>query len=217
MTALCRSIAQKGFDNISNQIKGAEMVEIRLETTDLTIEQTRQLFGLHQNMLATCRPVGLTEKEQTAYLQAAIEGGAAWVDVEIEADDDYRKNIISIACKHNCKVIVSYHNYTETPQFLELQQIANIAHSMGADVVKLACMCKSKSDVINLMNLYNSYYQILAIGMGAIGSVTRIAAITMNAPFTFVATSNENATAPGQISEDIMKILKTKIERQSEQ
>ena len=208
MTALCRSMAQKGYDSICRLVEGAEMVEIRLEESGLTIEQTRQLFGTHKNMLATCRPVSLSQAEQTAYLQAAIEGGAAWVDVEVEADDDYRKNIISIARKHNCKVIVSYHNYDETPQFLELQQIANIAHSMGADVVKLACMCHSKTDVMNLLNLYNADYQMLAIGMGRVGALTRIAAITMGAPFTFVATADGGATAPGQIDEGIMLKMK---------
>jgi len=212
MTALCRSIAQHGFDNIRQMMVGAEMVEIRIEESGLTVEQTRRLFGLHPNMLATCRPVGLSAAEQTAYLQAAIEGGAAWVDVEIEADDAYRNNIISIARNHKCKVIVSYHNYDETPDFAELQRIADTAHSMGADVAKVACMCKSKSDVLNLLNLYNSDYQLLAIGMGAVGSVTRIAAVSMGAPFTFVAVADGNATAPGQITEDIMRILKDKIE-----
>lgn len=211
MTALCRSVAQKGYDSICRLVEGAEMVEIRLEESGLTIEQTRQLFGTHKNMLATCRPVGLSQAEQTAYLQAAIEGGAAWVDVEIEADDDYRREIIATARRHNCRVIVSYHNYDETPQFPELQQIADIAHSMGADVVKLACMCHTKADVLNLLNLYNSDYQLLAIGMGSVGAVTRIAAITMGAPFTFVATEAAGATAPGQIDEAIMLKMKKMI------
>ena len=211
MTALCRSIAQKGFDNIRHLAEGAEMVEIRIEESELTPDEVRQLFGTHPNMLATCRPVGLSQSEQKALLQAAIEGGAAWVDVEIEADDDYRREIIATARRHNCRVIVSYHNYDETPQFLELQQIADIAHSMGADVVKLACMCHTKADVLNLLNLYNSDYQLLAIGMGSVGAVTRIAAITMRAPFTFVANEAAGATAPGQIDEAIMLKMKKMI------
>ena len=211
MTALCRSIAQKGFDNIRHLAEGAEMVEIRIEESELTPDEVRQLFGTHPNMLATCRPVGLSQSEQKALLQAAIEGGAAWVDVEIEADDDYRREIIATARRHNCRVIVSYHNYDETPQFLELQQIADIAHSMGADVVKLACMCHTKADVLNLLNLYDSDYQLLAIGMGSVGAVTRIAAITMGAPFTFVANETAGATAPGQIDEAIMLKMKKMI------
>ena len=211
MTALCRSIAQKGFDNIRHLAEGAEMVEIRIEESELTPDEVRQLFGTQPNMLATCRPVRLSQSEQKALLQAAIEGGAAWVDVEIEADDDYRREIIATARRHNCRVIVSYHNYDETPQFLELQQIADIAHSMGADVVKLACMCHTKTDVLNLLNLYNSDYQLLAIGMGSVGAVTRIAAITMGAPFIFVATEAAGATAPGQIDEAIMLKMKKMI------
>ena len=99
-TLLCRSIAEKGFDNISRLMEGAEMVEIRIEHTGLSVDEVRQLFGVHNNMLATCRPDNLTPAQQTAYLQAAIEGGAKWVDVEIEADPDYCKNIIYYQGRH---------------------------------------------------------------------------------------------------------------------
>lgn len=207
MTALCRSIAEKGYDNICRLMAGAEMVEIRIEESALNVDQVRQLFAEHSNMLATCRPTNLTPEEQTAYLKAAIEGGAKWVDVEIEADDSYRANIIEIARKHNCNVIISYHNYNNTPNESELYQIAQSAKAMGADVVKLACQCNSSTDVLNLLNLYKLDFSLLAIGMGSIGAVTRIAAIPFKAPFTFVSIAGKEKTAPGQIDEDVIKSL----------
>lgn len=208
MTKLCRSIAVQGLDNILKLTEGAEMAEIRLEKSGLTLEEVRQLFAGQKNLLATCRPDGLTPKQQTCILQTAIENGAEWVDVEIEADEEYRQNIVRYAHKYGCKIIVSYHNYAETPSFAELMQIADLAHSMGADLVKLACQCNERNDVLNLLNLYKLNYKILAIGMGDLGAVTRISAITFNAPFTFVSLKGVEKTASGQIDEEIMKMFR---------
>lgn len=208
MTKLCRSIAVQGIDNIEKLLDGAEMAEIRLEKSGLNLDEIKHLFKNHSNLLATCRPDGLTPKQQTLNLQVAIENGAEWVDVEIEADEDYRQNIVRYARKHGCKVIVSYHNYTETPTYSELMQIADLAHSMGADLVKLACQCNGQNDVLNLLNLYKLDYKILAIGMGDLGAVTRISAITFDAPFTFVSLKGVEKTASGQIDEEIMKMFR---------
>lgn len=208
MTKLCRSIAVQGLDNILKLTEGAEMAEIRLEKSGLNLDEIKHLFKNHSNLLATCRPDGLTPKQQTLNLQVAIENGAEWVDVEIEADEDYRQNIVRYARKYGCKVIVSYHNYTETPTYSELMQIADLAHSMGADLVKLACQCNGQNDVLNLLNLYKLDYKILAIGMGDLGKVTRIAAITFDAPFTFVSVEGAKATATGQLPENDMKRIR---------
>ena len=211
MTKLCRSIAASGFNRVAQLAAGAEMSEIRIEKSGMSLDEVRQLFGTQQEMIATCRPDGLDADQQTAYLQAAIEVGAAWVDVEIEATDDYRENIIKTARKHGCKVIVSYHNYDETPSFPELQQIADFAHSAGADLVKIACMCNRSEDVLNLLNLYKSSYPVLSIGMGGLGAVTRIAAITFDAPFTFVSIPGEPKTALGQLDEQEMANIRAQI------
>lgn len=208
MTKLCRSIAVQGLNDIERLIDGAEMAEIRLEKSGLNLDEIKHLFKNHSNLLATCRPDGLTPKQQTLNLQVAIENGAEWVDVEIEADEDYRQNIVRYARKYGCKVIVSYHNYTETPTYSELMQIADLAHSMGADLVKLACQCNGQNDVLNLLNLYKLDYKILAIGMGDLGKVTRIAAITFDAPFTFVSLKGVEKTASGQIDEEIVKMFR---------
>lgn len=209
---LCRSIAEKGLENILTYINGAEMAEIRIEETGLSVAEVKTLFSKHPNLLATCRPVNLNDQERTALLKAAIDGGAKWVDIEIESDNVYTTELVAYAKQKGCKVIISYHNYDETPSLKELNTIVDGCKAKGAELVKLACQVNHVSDNGRLMGLYAFDIPILVLGMGPVGMITRIAALKMGAPFTFVKTPGIQATAPGQLGEaevkDILNYLK---------
>jgi 3-dehydroquinate dehydratase type I len=203
---LCRSIAVEGIDKIQNLLKGAEMAEIRIEKSGLNIDEVEYLFKQNNNLIATCRDDnGLLEEERTALLKSAIKGGAKWIDIEVESDKNYAKILVEYAKSYNCNVIISYHNYTDTPNKNELTKIVEDCINMGADLVKLATTVINKTDIINLFDLYNSDTPILALGMGELGKITRITALKLGAPFTFVSCDSEDVTAPGQISETQMK------------
>lgn len=207
---LCRSIAEKGYNRVAELIADAEMAEIRIEECELSVEEVSKLFASHKNLIATCRPKNLSPAQQTKLLTAAINAGAAWVDIEIEAEAEYRNHMVEVACDAGCKVIISYHNYSQTPVVYELVNIATNAKRFGADLVKVATTVNSKMDICNLFSLYTLDYDVLAIGMGKLGMITRIAALTMGSPFTFVSMNDVAATAPGQIDEKSMQgIVKT--------
>lgn len=202
---LCRSIAVKGFDNIVKLIDGAQMAEIRIEETGLDPKMVKALFAMHHNLLATCRPEKLSDNERKSLLMAAIDGGAKWVDIEIESDKNFTSQIVDYAKKAGCKVIISYHNYQCTPTLEQLNSIVKQAFDHDADLVKVATMVNNNTDNAKLLSLYNNNFPILAIGMGTLGAITRVAAIKLGAPFTFVSCQNIGATAPGQLSETDMK------------
>jgi 3-dehydroquinate dehydratase I len=202
---LCRSIAQSGYDTIVNLMQGAQMAEIRLEVSGLDAAQVRDLFMQHPNLLATCRPENLTDAQRTELLKAAIEGGAKWVDIEIESSFGFTSSIIAFAKKHHCKVIISYHNYDLTPDAGQLAEIVKESVQRGADLVKVATMVKQTRDNAHLLGLYNYGFPMLAIGMGPLGAITRVAALKLGAPFTFVSASDTQSTAPGQLTETVME------------
>jgi 3-dehydroquinate dehydratase I len=207
----CRAIAEKGFDNIVRLLDGAEMAEIRIEETGLNVEEVEKLFTKHSNLIATCRPANLSVEQQTELLTAAINNGAAWVDLEIEAGDEYREPLMKLAKEKGCKVIISYHDFEKTPDLDDLVQLCYNAHGMGADLIKLACTCKTKLDVLNLLELYRLKLPVLSLGMGRMGAITRLAALELGAPFTFVSFKGIAQTAPGQIDEDVLKDFLNKI------
>jgi 3-dehydroquinate dehydratase type I len=204
---LCRSIAVEGLDRIMELIKGAEMAEIRIEKTGLNADQIKSLFKSHPNLIATCRPDGLYDEKRTELLKAAIEGGARWIDLEVESAKSFTEPLVEMAKSKNCKVIISYHNYDETPEISDLIKIIDNCSDKNADLVKLATHVNRPMDISNLLILYSYGLPILALGMGALGSITRVAALKMGAPFTFVSCDSEDTTAPGQISESCMKTI----------
>jgi len=203
---LCRSIATKGIDKIKELLTEAEMAEIRIEKSGLNTDEVKQLFNLNNNLIATCRDTeGLLQSTRINLLKSAIDGGAKWIDIEVESDKDYALTLVKYAKNKNCKVIISYHNYNNTPNKKELNNIISECSKMGADLVKLATTVINKTDIINLLDLYSLNIPILSLGMGELGKITRIAAIKLGAPFTFVSCDSEDVTAPGQISESQMK------------
>lgn len=204
---LCRSIATEGLERIQTLLKGAEMAEIRIEKSGLNAHEVKTLFGCHPNLIATCRPDGLTDEKRAELLTAAIEGGAKWIDLEVESEDHFIEPLKKLAKSNNCSVIISYHNYKNTPEFTDLVNIADECNANGADLVKLATTVVKSGDISNLIALYSYGIPMLALGMGALGSITRVAALKMGAPFTFVSCDTEPVTAPGQVGETNMKLI----------
>jgi len=156
-------------------------------------------------MIATCRPETsfYSREERKNALMTAISHGAAYVDIEIEADTPYKNEIIRHAQAHSCLVIISYHNFETSPPRVELEKIVNRCFEEGADIAKISCMTRSTGDCGRIMALYDSEPgingKIVAIGMGKNGKITRVAAPILGAPFTYASISDGNETAPGQI------------------
>ena len=204
---ICVAISDKDYRKCIGLLTEVEMAEIRLDLTEFDDEAIDAVFAQNVPLVATCRPDNMTEKDQYFKLRRAIEAGAAYVDIEIEAPDDQREAIADIARKHGCKVILSYHNYNETPGLRDLFSIVDECFAKGADVAKLATMVNSKKDSANLLALYSVEKPIVAVGMGELGKLSRVAAPFMGAEFTFAAEDGSTGTAPGQITYSTMKKL----------
>jgi 3-dehydroquinate dehydratase-1 len=140
-------------------------------------------------------------------LSAAIRSGATYVDLEYEAQPEYRLALVDLAKRFRCKVIISYHNFEETPDVDVLNQI--IIHSvvMDADFVKLAVTANSTADCAKIMSLYNKHNNLIAFAMGDIGKITRIAAPFLGAEFTFASVDEAHLTAPGQLTISQMETI----------
>lgn len=204
---ICVAISDNDLRTCIALLTEVEMAEIRLDLTEFDDEAIDAVFAQDVPLIATCRPDKLTEKDQYFKLRRAIEAGATYVDIEIEASDEQRNALIEIAIKHECKVIISYHNYEKTPGMRELFSIVDDCFAKGADIAKLATMVNSKSDNANLMSLYSIDKPLVALGMGEKGKVSRVVAPLLGAEFTFASEDNSEGTAPGQISYSEMKKL----------
>jgi 3-dehydroquinate dehydratase-1 len=210
---ICVAISDTDFEKCLSMLKKTDMAEIRLDLTQFSEEQIRHLFSLQKKLIATYRPLeGKEEEERMEQLKTAIEAGADYVDIEFESADDYRNEIIAFAHKHNCDVIISYHNYDCTPGLDHLRKIVAESFQKDADVIKIATMVRTNNDNASILSLYNIPGRVIAFGMGNLGKITRIVAPFLGAEFTYAAMDEGAETAPGQIKYSIMKSAIQQIE-----
>ena len=208
---ICVSIGKMPFITCLKLVSMWDLVEIRLDLLELTPKDIDVLSMQCRQWIATCRPGSHTERERTVLLAAAIRAGATYVDIEYEAETEYRKTLVDLAKKKRCKVIISYHNFELTPDIETLNRIILASKEMGADCVKLAVTANSSKDCARIMSIYEHHDNMLAFAMGEAGKITRIAAPFLGAEFTFVSVDEANKTAPGQLTAVQMKTILNKI------
>lgn len=203
---ICVSINEKNFEKCLGLAKEFEMCEIRIDLCGLNLEQTQKIFSTGNRLIATCRPEIVTDAVlRASLLKTAIKAGARFVDIEFESDMAFKQEIISATKGTPCETIISYHNYETTPCANELRIITEQCFDMGAGIAKIACMVNHPADNASIFSLYQPGKRIVALGMGPLGKISRIAAPLLGAEFTFASESDETATAPGQISYKKMK------------
>lgn len=208
---ICVSIGNTSFQNILQILEEVGMAEIRIDLLDLMPNQLEMVFSSHKNLVATCRQGRYDDAQRASMLLRAIESGAAWVDLEIETPEEWRKPLIDLARSKRCKVIISWHCFGKTPSDSEMYSIVDSLYSAGADVAKIACLSNSRKDSARLMSLYSKYNNLVAIGMGKAGVISRIASLELGAPFTFASIADDK-TAPGQVDYIEMEKLINQIE-----
>ena len=197
---ICASISEKEVDKCIESVKKVDMAEIRIDLAQFSNEEIRQVFSGGNKLIATCRPGKIRDVERVEMLKIAIESGATYVDIEYEAPQDYKNDLIHFAHKHQCDVIISYHNYDRTPELDELEQIVHDCYQQGADLAKVATHVNVNRDNSKILSLYKAPGRLVAIGMGDLGRISRIVAPFLGAEFTYASLSDSSATAPGQIS-----------------
>jgi 3-dehydroquinate dehydratase type I len=204
---LCVSIANSSEISVIETIKKYPMAEVRLDALNtLNSRIIREIFSSHDNLIATLRPCKIEEKDRINLLIEAVNFGAKYVDIEIETDISLINKIQNAVNKNNCKLIISYHNYKKTPTKEKLTSIVDECKKLNADIVKIATFINKKEDNATILSLYGIYKNIIAIGMGNSGKITRVASVLCGAPFTFAAENNK-LTAPGQLNIETFKTI----------
>ncbi len=209
---ICTSLQNKTYAEIL-EILGdptVEMAEIRLDLCPLSDGEIEELFSESDTpLIATCRADGCASPEEAARrLRLAIEAGARFADLEIEAPAQVSKDFQHLCRKHGTEIIRSYHNFDDTPDIGVLQMALARCFRYGADIAKVVTTCHSAEDAARIESLYSVVLEgvdslqgkLVAFGMGEAGRDTRMECLRRGAPFTYACRTEEEATAPGQWS-----------------
>lgn len=209
---ICVSLKETKPEKLLRLLKGIEFAEIRLDKLTVDVESVRNIFSQHPNLIATCRPGLMEDRERKTLLLTAIKAGAAYVDIEVEGDNAFKDALVQESRRQGCNVIVSYHNFEKTPERAELEKIVSWCFDSGGDIAKIACLVRSEKDNARILGLLSDARPLVVIGMGHLGKITRIVGPNLGSLFTYAALEEGQETAEGQISktklENILKRLK---------
>ena len=209
---ICTCIQNKNLDEIFALLEAGniEMAEIRLDLCpELDEEDIESLFsGTDIPLVATCRIAGCASmQEAERRLKTAIQAGAKYVDLELEAPAPMGKRIRRAARECGTTLIRSYHNFDCTPDADTLEEMVTKCRIFGSDVIKVATMAHCPEDVARVMDLYGMTYPdgrqqeegtLVAFCMGEAGKESRLECLRRGAPFTYVSLGEGDGTAPGQ-------------------
>jgi 3-dehydroquinate dehydratase/shikimate dehydrogenase len=177
--------------------QGAQLVELRLDWLANTPDLSFLLAERPTPVVMTCRrPQDQgrwrgSEEQRLALLRAAIVAGVEYVDIEEDVAGSIRRY-------GNTKRIISYHNFTETPE--DLEDIHERLTKCDPDVVKIATMANSTIDAVRMLRLVaDSKVPTVGFCMGEMGLMSRVLCGKYGAPFTYASFSQERELAPGQI------------------
>ncbi|MCP4716250.1 MAG: type I 3-dehydroquinate dehydratase, partial [Deltaproteobacteria bacterium] len=132
--------------------------------------------------------------------QQAIELGAEHIDV------NFGNPALAelLQQKKKTRIIVSYHNFSETPA--DVSNIHSALTATGADIIKIATYANSLQDSMRILDLLKiSDRDMIAIAMGEKGEISRILAPLFGAYLTFASLAAGSESAPGQIPVETMK------------
>ncbi len=209
---ICVSLAENSFKKCLKSLEGIEFAEIRMDKMDVTAKEINTLFSSHSKLIATCRPGVQKKEKRLELLLAAIHAGAAYIDIEMESEEDFRNSLLSKARKKGCQIIISYHNFKKTPDKQELNRIVQNCFKNGADLVKIACKVHNNMENVRLISLLEDVRPIIVIGLGEEGKKTRFIAPSLGSPFTYASLSKGKETAEGQLDLETLARFFTTLE-----
>ena len=229
MPKVCVPIVEKTREDILSTAKAicsteADLVEWRADWYEdvsafseviKTADMLRSILG-ETPLLFTFRSAREGgEKELSLESYAALlenvakTGFVDLIDVEVFSGDDAVKNIIQTAHAHGVKVIASNHDFEGTPAREELVARLCKMQDLGSDILKIAVMPQSRSDVLTLLSVTEEMSSrhtsrpVITMSMGRTGALSRLCGEVFGSAVTFA--SFGKVSAPGQIAIEDLK------------
>jgi 3-dehydroquinate dehydratase-1 len=159
------------------------------------------------------QPIPLADEQVTALCVAVCRSRTmGLIDFEISAPRAGLEKVRAAARETDTRLILSYHNFSETPDGPALDAKFAEGRDLGADVVKIAVMPRSVDDVLVLLSATSRAHQslglpLITMSMGGYGALTRVAGWMFGSSLTFAV--GQASSAPGQLPvDDLRRVVK---------
>lgn len=147
------------------------------------------------------------ETDRRALLEEALGFGVQAVDVEFSTDEAWRRDLF--ARRGATRLILSWHDFTGTPEDARLEETFAAMLAQEADIVKLVTTAQTPEDNLRVLGLIprarSAGKDIIAFCMGPLGKWSRLATVFLGGFLTFAPFSGKQASAPGQVTVNEMR------------
>ncbi|MCY1568759.1 type I 3-dehydroquinate dehydratase [Staphylococcus pettenkoferi] len=155
-----------------------------------------------------------SETEYGQIIRAIAKQQPNYIDIEFDehASPQDVQALVNEAHNQRVKVIISHHNFTETPNLETLRFLYYKMHQCGGDMLKVAVMPRTPEDVLTLMSAMHQTSttvseQVIGIAMGDLGKVSRLATGVFGGSISYGCL--EAPQAPGQVQvKDLRRALR---------
>ena len=215
---ICVAVARETVDEalaVAGQVaSSADVIEIRLDYLR-EMDVAPFLAAIGKPLLFTNRPAWEggrftgDEDARLAPLLEAVEQEAAYVDLELMAPKESMHRLLAALKQSSTRLIVSWHNFEQTPQRSELLTNLKAMQDNGAHIGKIVTMARDYRDVLRVLQLQEDaaqmHFPLIAFCMGPPGVISRLATLELGGFMTYCAANEDEATAPGQLSVDALR------------
>jgi len=187
----------------------ADVLEIRLDSMNAP-EAAKCCSLLRRPLLFTNRPLweggrfAGSEEERIEPLLEAVRLRAEYIDLELRAALNSRHCLLEAIEGSSTKLILSWHDFKETPSAAELTNLLHQMIASGAHVGKIVTTAQNANDVLRVLALQEEAraagFSLISFCMGEAGRISRLATLYLGGYMSYACLSEEQATAPGQIS-----------------
>jgi len=142
------------------------------------------------------------ERERQRLLEEAVALGADYVDVEFNADPDWRREVIN--GRGHSKIILSWHDFQGTSSPYRLADTMLAMTELEADIIKIVSYAHKPADCLALLALIPGALErgqdIIAFSMGPAGKYSRVISPLLGGYLTFAVMAAGQESAPGQLT-----------------
>ena len=224
---ICIPVCEKTLKEAVREVREikktkAQMVEWRMDYFEEDIASSAEAIfeaAGHMPVLCTFRTKAeggekdIDAESYFALYEELAARGAKMVHLELAicgAYEAYAFQFIAALHAMGVVVVISSHNFENTPPREEIKQTYELMRMLDADLPKVAVTPKDQRDVMTLFTamaeVSETCWPLIGISMGGIGRVSRVRGSIFGCAITFA--TREKASAPGQIDvETLVRLM----------
>ena len=209
---VCVSIPPKTFDEAVElieqaEIEHADLIEVRLDSLNKHDHIREIPLCSKTPLIATNKSIAFngnfsgSEIERQKVLADAARNGFEYVDVDLATPN--KLELIRRLQETGAKVIVSFHDFEQTPTMSQLNNILEEEIALGADVCKIITTARSMKDNLTTLDFVSAAsmkVKLVCFAMGDLGKHSRLVSPVFGAFFTFASLNQKRKTAKGQLT-----------------